>query len=62
MPNVINVIKGGFDLKELPLAVQDDVPTELSEGSMVIVRHGTERWIYWNTEGTIYKAKGTLVV
>jgi hypothetical protein len=61
MPVGINVIKGNFDLKELPLKILDDAPTDLNEGEIVIVRHGAERWLYWNTEGTIFKAKGTVV-
>lgn len=61
MPVSINVIKGDFDKKELPLRVLDAAPESLGVGEIVIVRHGTERWLYWNTEGTIFKAQGTLV-
>lgn len=60
MPVGINVIKGNFDLKELPLKILDAAPETLGVGEIVIVRHGSERWLYWNTEGQIFKAKGTL--
>lgn len=61
MPVTINVLKGNFDLKELPLKILNNAPASLTKGEIVIVREGSERWLYWNTEGTIFKAKGTVV-
>lgn len=57
----INVITGKLDFKELPLRILTEAPEDMGEGELVIVKHGTERWLYWKTDGIIYRAKGTKV-
>lgn len=56
-----NVIAGKQDLKELPLRILVSPPDDLAEGEIVIVKEGTDKYLYWKTSGIIYKALGTLV-
>lgn len=62
MPHGFNVIVGKDDLKELPLRILTSAPELLGEGEIVIVKEGVDRYIYWMTNGIMYKAIGTKVV